>query len=195
MIAGIEQDGIGSFRTNAMNGKELFSQNSGRSLKHFGERAVMLRSQKPDKLFQFAGLLPEVAGRTDQPSESAQRDAFHGGDGEEFLFSQGVDSAFDVRPRRVLRQDGTDDNFKSRFTRPPVLGAVSREKRIVIGMQSGLCRKWDRLRLSGKGPKGVRPRIVENWQKRRNRHLFRKIATERWQVKVESLSGAAFACP
>jgi hypothetical protein len=41
----------------------------------------------------------------------------------------------------------------------------------------------------------VRPRLIGNWQKRRNRHLFRKIATERWQVKVESLSEEALACP
>src|SRR6516164_4824542 len=86
-LAGVEKDGVGSFRTNAMNGKDLFAKCGGRRLKHFGERAVILRSQKPYKLFQFPGFLPEVAGRTDQPSKLALRDAFHGVDGEELLFS------------------------------------------------------------------------------------------------------------
>ncbi len=194
-LAGVEKDGVGSFRTNAMNGKELFAKCGGWSLKHVAERAVILRSQKPYKLFQFAGLLPEVAGRTDQPSKLALRDAFHGVDGEEFFFSQGGDGALDVRPGRVLGQDGADDDFKACSARPPVLRAVSRKERIVIGTENGLCREGSRLRLSANGPKGVRPRLIGNWQKRGNRHLFRKIATERWQVKVESLSEEALACP
>ena len=70
MLAGIQQDGVRSFRTNAMNGKEFFAQDSGWSVKHFAERAVMLRSQKMHKLFQFAGFLPKVARRTDQVEQA-----------------------------------------------------------------------------------------------------------------------------
>jgi len=36
-LAGVEQDGVGSFRTNAMNGKELVAKCGGWRLKHFGE--------------------------------------------------------------------------------------------------------------------------------------------------------------
>ena len=89
MLAGVEQDGIGSFRTNAVNSKELFAQDGGWSSKHLAERAVMLRSQKTDKLFQLAGLLSKVARRADQASELAQRNLFHGADGQQPFFSQG----------------------------------------------------------------------------------------------------------
>jgi hypothetical protein len=195
MIAGIQQDGVGRFRPYPMNGQKLFPHNSGWSLKHFAERPVMLRSQKSDKLFQFAGLLTEVAGRTDQTSELAQRNAFHGFHSQELFLSQGGDGPLDVRPGRILRQDRADNDFKSCSARPPVLRSVSRKKRMVISMENGLCREWGRLRLSAKGPKGVRPRLIGNWQNRRNRHLFRKIATQRWQVKVASLPQEAFACP
>jgi hypothetical protein len=36
-LAGVEQDGVGSLRANAMNGKELVAKCGGWRLKHFGE--------------------------------------------------------------------------------------------------------------------------------------------------------------
>lgn len=198
MLAGIEEDGVGSFGTDAMNSKELFPKSRGWSSKHFCKRAVMLQSQVADKLFQFACFLTEVAGRTDQASELPQRDSFHGIDGKQLFSSQGGDGALHVCPGGVLRQDGTDDDFKSCSAGPPILGAVNRIQCIVICLENGLRREWERLGLLASAPNAPRPRLDGNWQKRRNRHLFRKIAAETRQVKVETLSapsGESFACP
>src|SRR5262249_13387949 len=43
----------------------------------------------------------------------------------------------DVRPRRVLRQNRADDDFKLRFSRPPVLRSEGGEERIVVFVQWG----------------------------------------------------------
>src|SRR5260370_18786834 len=167
MIGGIEQAGVGRFRLYPMNGQKLSPHNSGWSLKHFAERPVMLRSQKPDKRFQFAGLMTEIAGRTDQTRELAQRNAFHGFHSQELFLSQRSDGPLDVRPGRILRQDRADNDFKSCSARPPVLRSVSRKKHMVISMEKGLCREWGRLRFSWKGAKGVGPRLIVNWENRR----------------------------
>ncbi len=155
----------------------------------------MLPLQEADKLFQLPCFLPEVAGRADQSSEFLERDPLQGIEREQFFVPQGDDGALDVCPGGVLRQDGADDNLESCSAGPPMLGAVSRVQCIVIRIENGLRKKWDRLWLSSRAPKGPRPRLLGNWKKRRTRHLFRKIAAETRQVKVETLSGETFACP
>jgi len=195
MVAGIEEDGVGSFRTDAMNGKELFPKSRGWSSKHFCKRTVMLQSQVADKLFQFACFLMEVAGRADQSSEFPQRNSFQSMDGKQPFSPQGADGVLNVCPGSVLRQDSADNDLKSCSAGPPILRAVNRKQCIVICLQNGRRSEWEGAGLSARGPHGLRPRLIGNWQKRRNRHLFRKIAAEARQVKVETLSRETFACP
>ena len=71
------------------------------------------------------------------------------------------DGTLDVRPGRVLRQDGADDDFETRPAGPPVLRAVSRKERIVVGVENGLCREREQTEtLRRSGPKGARPKLI-----------------------------------
>jgi hypothetical protein len=102
---------------------------------------------------------------------------------------------FDIGPSSVLREDGPDDNFKAGLGRPPMLGAVCRKHRIEKLMENGLGRGWARRGFPARMPKRLGPRLVGGWQNRTNNHLFRKIAVEPRQVKVERLSAETDACP
>ena len=126
----VEQDGIGGFRTNALNGEELLPQHGGGSAEHYGERTAMLFSKKRNECLELAGLLPEVAGGADEAGEFRRGNIRHGGGRKEFRLAEIGDGAGGVHPSGVLDEDGAGDDFEGRLPGPPVLPAMSAKKGI-----------------------------------------------------------------
>jgi len=65
-------------------------------------------------------------------------------------FAEIANGTLDVGPGCILREDGTDDDFETAATGPPVLRAMGMEKYVVRGTQEGGSlrigcwrRKWD----------------------------------------------------
>ncbi len=125
VLSGIKQDGIGGFRPDAVNAKELLAEGLGRSAKHFDQRALIFRSQEAHKSLQFLRFLPEVAGGTDERGQAAERYGFDGAGCEQFLAAKFLDGELDIAPRSILREDSPDDDLERRAARPPVLRAKS----------------------------------------------------------------------
>jgi len=132
MIAGIEQDGIGSFGADAVEFQQLCSKLSGRLGEHARERAGILAVEESDEGLEIARFLAEVAGGTHQRFEFIERNLAHGADAEAAGASQICHGFFHVAPVGVLRKVGADDDFKARAGRPPVLRAIAGEESGVI---------------------------------------------------------------
>ena len=135
MVAGVEQDGVGGFRPDAVDREQLFAQRRGWHAEHFGERAVVLLSEKADECFQFLRFLAEVAGRADELGEFGEWDCFDRAGLEELRAVEVGDGRFDVGPRGVLDQDSADDDLEAGSAGPPVLRTVGGEEGVVVGVE------------------------------------------------------------
>jgi hypothetical protein len=75
MVAGVQQDGIGSFGADPMQLEEFFPKFFRGAREQFCERALVLSIQKRNKDFQPFGFLTEIAGE----STAQARPKTHGG--------------------------------------------------------------------------------------------------------------------
>src|ERR1700757_5361169 len=132
VIPCVEQDGVGGFRANAVNGQEPLSQLRGGNAEHRREGATMFLSQEHRKFLELARFLPEVAGGADEAGELCPGNFFPGERGEQPRLAQIGDGALYVYPTGVLNQDGAGDYFERRSAGPPVLFAVGLKQRIEI---------------------------------------------------------------
>lgn len=179
MIAGVEQDGVGSFGADAVDGEELFAKEGSGSGEHFVERALVMAAQKLDKGFEFAGLLAEIAGRANQLGKTRERNAFERGRGEQFFAAKGDDGFLDVGPAGALGKDGADDDFEASAAGPPVLRTIGLEKCVVVGGQLwerrlGM-RRWRGGEVRGAGVGRPGRTLVDGGGRRQNAcgwHLF-----------------------
>ena len=76
--------------------------------------------------------MAEVARRAKQLRELRRARAQYGGGRKQASAAQVGDGAFDVGPGSVLSEDGADDDFETSAAGPPVLRAVSGEKRVEV---------------------------------------------------------------
>jgi len=132
MIACIEENGVGGFRADAMDGEELLPQSFCGNAEHSRERTRKLLLDEAREGLQLFGFLAKVAGRADESGKTRRGDVQHCGDREEFLAAEIGDGALDVGPGSVLREDGADDDFEARAAGPPVLGAIGRHEGFII---------------------------------------------------------------
>src|SRR5260221_2371244 len=121
MIPCVEQDGIGGFWTDAVNGEELLSQGCGGSAEHRGEGAAMYFSEKRHERLEFAGFLAEIARGTDEAGELGVWNRVDGGGGEGVGVAEIGDGAGGVYPGGVFEEDGAGDVFEGRSGRAPRL--------------------------------------------------------------------------
>src|SRR5208337_4787435 len=194
VLPGVEEDGIGGFGADAVNGEELLPENGGRRAKHFRKRALVGVPQETYKRFQLPRLLAEVAGGANPPGQAGGRDAFDGDRGEQFLAAQIADGAFDVAPAGVLREDGSNNDFEAGSSRPPVLRAVRPEQCIIVGLEDVRGLQHSRRDRVAQGIRAGRGKLPEDWQNAVCRHLHCKIATPWEQVKNQTLSRGVGAC-
>src|SRR5215469_15399125 len=132
MIAGIEQNGIGSFRPHAVQGQQLRAEIGGGLSKHPVQRTGIFRVEELDKILQLAGLLPKIAGRANQLLQLRQRDITNAFYIEYSGATQIGDGLLDIRPCGVLGQERACDHFKARLRRPPVLGPPAAKQSLIV---------------------------------------------------------------
>jgi hypothetical protein len=132
VIACVKKNGIGGFGTDAMHGEEFFTEFRSRRAEHASEGAGIFRVEEASEGFEFFRLLAEIAGRTNEASETRSGNGQESGNGEKFFAAKIGDGALDICPGSILGEDGSDDDFHARAARPPVLGAVCGEQGFVI---------------------------------------------------------------
>ena len=122
---------------------------------------------------------------------------FHGGGCEQIRLAQIGDSACCIYPSGVLNQDGSDDHFEGRSTRPPVLLVVRLKQCIEVlrkDRQAFRSRRNARLRAVAAGLANRRGGAVGCGQGGARTHLFRTISTPRGQVKNAYLTFQSVPC-
>jgi len=132
MIAGVQEDGVGGFRANAVDGKELLAELAGGGGQELVERALVVMAKEANEGLEFPSFLAEIAGGADELSESREGNAFDGRGGEELFAAEPGEGALDVGPSGVLGEDGADDDFETGPAGPPVLRAMGGEERVEV---------------------------------------------------------------
>jgi hypothetical protein len=135
MAGGIEEDGVGGFGTDAVDGEKLRAKGLRLGARHFRDRALVRGVEEADKGFQLFGFLAEVAGRANEFFKVWRRGRFDGARREELFAAQVFDGGLDVGPRSVLNEDGPYDDLEPSAAGPPVLRAVGGEQGIVVEAQ------------------------------------------------------------
>ena len=134
----IEKNGIGGFRSDAVQRQQFFPQPGGRLRKHPLQRPAILLIEVVHEALQPLGLLAEVARRPDHPCELGQRyaaDAIH----IEHAFSpQLPQGPLHVRPRRILGQERPHNDLEAGVGGPPVLRSPRRHERLEISPKARL---------------------------------------------------------
>src|SRR6266581_3654193 len=75
MLAGVQKNGVGGFRTDATEGEKLIAEDGGGGCKKAGEGASVGRVKKIYEGFECLGFLAEVAGRTEKLRQSREANA------------------------------------------------------------------------------------------------------------------------
>jgi len=132
MTTGIKEDGVGGFRPDAVDGKQLLAQFLRGNAEHAGERARVVFPNKVCEGFQFASFLPKVAGGTNEAGKASNGNVFHGAKREKSFAAKIRNSTLHVGPGGILGKDGADNDFKAGAAWPPALRAMYGEERFVI---------------------------------------------------------------
>jgi len=132
MIAGVQEDGVGGFRANAVDGKELLAELAGGGGQELVERALVVLAKEANEGLELPGFLAEIAGGADELSESREGHAFDARGGEEFFAAERGEGALDVGPSCVLGEDGADDDFETSAAGPPMLRTMSTKQCVII---------------------------------------------------------------
>ena len=143
MFAGIEEDGVGRFGSDAAKSEKLFAEDFCLRGEQAIERAAVLRKEKGDERPQRFCFLAEVAGWAKASCELCRRGCTDCSRREQFLAAKIGDGPLDVFPGRILRKDGAGDDFKPRATRPPVLRAMSGEESVEVRAKDGAASRRD----------------------------------------------------
>jgi hypothetical protein len=133
--ASIEEDGVGGFRADAVDGEELITQSCGRGGEETVERAAVIFIKKSDEGLEGFALLAEIARGAEVLGERGARDAVDGGRGEKLCRAKVGNGAFGIFPGGVLREDGADDDLEAGTAGPPVLRTMSSEQCVVVGVK------------------------------------------------------------
>src|SRR4051794_20605445 len=98
VLTGVEQDGVGGFRGNAVQREEFRAKFRSGPREHYCQRAVVVVIKMGDEDLEPSGLLTEVSGGTDVLFELRQRRVAYSGEGEHACAAQVGEGEFDVGP-------------------------------------------------------------------------------------------------
>jgi len=143
MTPSVQENRVGRLRAYPMNREELFAKLRRWRGEEVIQRPLMRAPEKSCKFLKFPGLLPEIAGGTDQSGEPRGGNLLDRGCREKSLSSKFGKRAFHIGPTGILREDGADNHLKPRRPGPPMLRAVRLEQRVIINNEL-----WNRLRSS-----------------------------------------------
>jgi len=121
MITSVKQDGIRSFRPDAVQAEKFLPELVSGAPKQFRQGAFVMPIQIRDEKFQPPGFLAKITSGTNQPLEVGQRYLADSLGAEQMRRAKIRQSFFYVRPRRVLREVSAHDYFQARLCRPPML--------------------------------------------------------------------------
>ena len=144
--AGVEKDGVGGFRADAVEVEEPIAKDRSWRGEHLGERSVVELVEEVHKGFERFGFLAEVAGRAEERCKFRAGHSPDGNWGKQASATQVSNGAFDVGPGSVLREDSADDDFEASAAGPPVLRAIGGEKCIEVRRQRRRRERVDRKR-------------------------------------------------
>lgn len=112
MVAGIEQDGIGSLWADSMQAEEFFAKLRRRTRKQFCQGTFVLFVQKRDEKFKPLSFLAKISSRANQTFKFSQRSPADSTYAEQVRCAQILQSLLNIRPRSVLREISTHNHFK-----------------------------------------------------------------------------------
>jgi hypothetical protein len=121
--AGIEQETVGCLRSNSMDCQKPLPGLPRCARPQALEFGVVLADENFEEGSEPAGFDAEIAGRADQTSQLGFGKPEESAGFEEVVRSQVVEGAFDVRPIRILSENGADADLERRFSGPPLLMA------------------------------------------------------------------------
>ena len=133
MISGIQQDGVGGFRPDAVDGQKFFAQLRSGRLEHALQRTPVLSLQEIERRLSvfslFAGNSPTAA----PARQAAQFARCSIAEGVSIRAARKIgDGALDISPRGALGQDRPHDHFEWRLGRPPVHRAKRPRHRFIV---------------------------------------------------------------
>ncbi len=135
MAEGVEQDGVCGFQTNTGQGQQAAAQGGCGNGGELLERSGKLGVEHGDKCLErgrFAGVKAGGLDEALQLSEGERAQAVHGQCSRR---AQVVERALDGLPGCVLREVGAEDDLKTSFGWPPVLGTIGLGQLIVHAAQ------------------------------------------------------------
>lgn len=132
MAAGIEEDGVSGFRTDAVDREEPFAELFRGGAEHLSKRTAIVFLHESGEGFELASFLAKVTGRTDEARETRRGNGEDGAERKQFLAAKISDGALDVSPGSVLGENGADDDFKAGAAGPPMLRPMYGEEGFVI---------------------------------------------------------------
>jgi len=135
LVEGIEQDGIGGLRPDAIDAEKFFSEACKPSFSKTGKAGISTGQKETAQVLKPLGLNVEISGGPDQFSEFLFREVCDFFRIEESCPLEIGDGLFDIRPSGVLCQDGTHHNLERPLTWPPMLWAVVFKKPPVDAQQ------------------------------------------------------------
>src|SRR6266487_1699551 len=121
MLSGVEQNRVGSFGTYVFESKEFIAEFGSGLREHFLQRTAIGSIEECHKQFEASRLLAEVTRGADQCLQTPNRDSANPGNAQYVSGTQFVEREFNIRPVRILREIGSDDDLKLSPRRPPML--------------------------------------------------------------------------
>jgi hypothetical protein len=119
--AGIEQETVGCLRSNSMDCQKPLPGLPRCARPHALEFSVVLVDENLEEGSEPAGFDAEIAGWADQAGQLGLGEPQESAGFEKVVRSQVVEGAFDVRPIRILSENGADADLERRFSGPPLL--------------------------------------------------------------------------
>src|SRR6185295_17479262 len=116
---GIEDDRIGRFASDAVNGQETLAQAPRILLAHPFHPAPVRLLQEVQERPDAPSLDPIGPGRADERSDARGREGMEALEGKAARPPQSAERPLYVRPGRVLHQDRPETDFERAPTRPP----------------------------------------------------------------------------
>src|SRR5262249_42586564 len=113
MVTGVEQNGVRGLGADSPYAEKFLAQLRGGRAKHLVEGSGVFCAQELHEGLQLPGLLPEIAGGTNQSRQASRRNAFDCLRRHHLLALEVIQGALNIGPSRVLSKYRSDNHFKS----------------------------------------------------------------------------------